>query len=632
MATLGNTVIQGTARGTQAATAYDHLVRLGEFEAALIAYGAAYSHATASVASSHSLVLSIDGQAISGSVRVKASDFAANQAALGVETDNGLYALLGTTASTAAAGNHTHAYASGSVPGLMSPDLWQKLDGIAANATANQADAWLLDRTHHTGTQGYGSIYDFATGVGLIAVPLAGGTMTGLLEFGSDGMLRLANLTDTEIEALPTPGFGTLVANSTYGLPGFYTGSRWIQLAGSAEESAGSSDNSLIHGDVVVDGTDAATIQAGAVDRAMMAAMQSGRILGRYDGLLGDPQDLTPTQVRSILSVEYGATANQADAYLLDLGNHTGQLDATQIYGLSAAISELAISVATGGTLLGPLAFAGTENWGLRLAELSQAEKEAITPQRGITLFNTTYGYPESYDGTEWLNLSGGNVTSIYGHVVVDTDYFATIQPGVVTRAMMADLPYATVLGRHSAGTGVPEAVTMAQLRSLLNVEDGATANLADAWLLDRTHHTGQQNYGSIYDFAAGVAAYAVAGSGWNEFYAPRVVEPGVEFSSGETHYARHLTEELDPVTEIKVYCASAPSGGVARVIPLFNGSYALQSPHYLEIASMASMAASTAIAITNPPENTRVDVEVLANYGGALGLDITVIGTVVTT
>lgn len=52
-----------------------------------------------------------------------------------------------------------------------------------------------------------------------------------------------------------------------------------------------------------------------------------------------------------------------------------------------------------------------------------------------------------------------------------------TIDDGVVTLAKMADLATSTILGRTTAGTGVPEALTASQVRSLINVEDGATAD-----------------------------------------------------------------------------------------------------------------------------------------------------------
>lgn len=72
---------------------------------------------------------------------------------------------FGTTAGTVAEGDHTHASATTSVAGFMSAADKTKLDAIATSATANQADAYLLDRANHTGTQAHTTI----TGLGSLA-------------------------------------------------------------------------------------------------------------------------------------------------------------------------------------------------------------------------------------------------------------------------------------------------------------------------------------------------------------------------------------------------------------------------------------------------------------------------------
>lgn len=72
---------------------------------------------------------------------------------------------FGTTAGTVAEGDHTHSDATTSDAGFMSAADKTKLDGIATAATANQADAYLLDRANHTGTQAHTTI----TGLGSLA-------------------------------------------------------------------------------------------------------------------------------------------------------------------------------------------------------------------------------------------------------------------------------------------------------------------------------------------------------------------------------------------------------------------------------------------------------------------------------
>ncbi|MER9533033.1 hypothetical protein NKI89_24950 [Mesorhizobium sp. M0309] len=57
-----------------------------------------------------------------------------------------------------------------------------------------------------------------------------------------------------------------------------------------------------------------------------------------------------------------------------------------------------------------------------------------------------------------------------------------------------------TVLGRVTAGPGITEELTPAQTRTLLNVADGATANSADAFLLARANHTGNQSADTLTD------------------------------------------------------------------------------------------------------------------------------------
>jgi hypothetical protein len=113
----------------------------------------------------------------------------------------------------------------------------------------------------------------------------------------------------------------------------------------------------------------------------------------------------------------------------------------------------------------------------------------------------------------------GGGVTDgDKGDITVSGSGAAwTIDAGAVTLSKMADLASSTILGRATAGTGVPEALTAAQVRTILNVANGATANQADAFLLSRANHTGTQTASTISDFAEAVddevASLLVAGA-----------------------------------------------------------------------------------------------------------------------
>jgi hypothetical protein len=110
-------------------------------------------------------------------------------------------------------------------------------------------------------------------------------------------------------------------------------------------------------------------------------------------------------------------------------------------------------------------------------------------------------------------NLSGTNtgdnaVNSLYSGLVSNATHTGdvtgatalTITNGAVTNAKMANVATGTIKGRVTAATGVVEDLTATQVRTLLNVADGATANSPDATLLNRANHTGTQLASTISD------------------------------------------------------------------------------------------------------------------------------------
>ena len=91
--------------------------------------------------------------------------------AIGAGTSN---LTIGTTATTAKAGDYAPPNASTTVDGLMLSVDKVKLDSVATYATKNQSDVILLNRANHTGTQPISSI----TGVVPIAQIPTGTTAT----------------------------------------------------------------------------------------------------------------------------------------------------------------------------------------------------------------------------------------------------------------------------------------------------------------------------------------------------------------------------------------------------------------------------------------------------------------------
>lgn len=223
------------------------------------------------------------------------------------------------------------------------------------------------------------------------------------------------------------PPDGTLWLDATSGEVRVRSGGVTLPLGGGGGIADGD------RGDVTVSGGGAVwTVDAGAIGNAKLGAMASGTVKGRASAGAGVPEDLSPAQVRGLINVADGATANATDAALRDRATHTGTQAASTITGLAAVATSGSASDLATGTLPG-----------------------------------------------------------------------ARIADGALSLAKLANSPTGTILGRVAAGSGATERLTAEQVRGILNVAEGATANAGDAALRDRASHTGTQSATTISDFAA---------------------------------------------------------------------------------------------------------------------------------
>ena len=173
-----------------------------------------------------------------------------------------------------------------------------------------------------------------------------------------------------------------------------------------------------------------------------------------------------------------------------------------------------ALRVSADGTAFSDVFSADPATGRLTLANptiLAGQASDPASPVNGMIWHNSTSGEMKVRAGGITQVVGGGGVSDgDKGDVTVSASGTAwTIDAGAVTLAKMANVATGTILGRVSAATGVPEALTAAQARSVLNVASGATANSADAVLLARGNHTGTQGAGTI----TGLAAIATSGS-----------------------------------------------------------------------------------------------------------------------
>lgn len=179
--------------------------------------------------------------------------------------------------------------------------------------------------------------------------------------------------------------------------------------------------NATHTGDVT--GATALTIAANVVTNTKLADMATATVKGRATAGSGDPEDLTAAQVRTILNVADGATSNSSDATLLARANHTGTQTAATISDFSAAVAATA---------------------------------------------SVTANTAKVTNATHTGDVTGSGAL--------------TIANNVVTNAKLADMATATMKGRVTAATGDPEDLTAAQVRTLLNVADGADVNVQSDW------------------------------------------------------------------------------------------------------------------------------------------------------
>jgi hypothetical protein len=315
-------------------------------------------------------------------------------------------------------------------------------------------------------------------------------------------------------------------------------------------------------GDVTSIGDGATTIINNAVTNAKAADMAVNTIKGRITSGTGDPEDLTATQVRTLLDVETTTQLNTRDTNNRSRANHTGTQLASTISDFDSAVSSNSAVVAntakvtnathtgdvTGATAL-TIANGVVSNTKLATVATSTIKGrvstgtgvvEDLTATQVRTIINVENGAQvndtgveivsklEALTGEDRLNIDaidGGDITvestqfttgpltiktdsvptassthfvnsgnlftylsgleggSPYTHpdhtgdVTSISDGATTISNNVVSNSKLSDVTTGTIKGRVSAGTGDPEDLTSSQVRTLINVEDGAQVN-----------------------------------------------------------------------------------------------------------------------------------------------------------
>ena len=183
-----------------------------------------------------------------------------------------------------------------------------------------------------------------------------------------------------------------------------------------------------------------------SVTNAKLANMATLTIKGNKESSTGDPQDLTATEVRTLLNVADGATVGATTAQVTAIGLNTAKTS-----------------------------FPG---------------------------FGTEAGKALEGD-TALLQLGTSSTTALAGDTVVDG-----VADDAVTNTKLANMDTSRIKGRVTSNTGDPEDLTAAQVRTLLNVADGATANVGD---ITRVNITAGDGLTGSVDTASGDHTQTIA-------------------------------------------------------------------------------------------------------------------------
>lgn len=302
----------------------------------------------------------------------------------------------------------------------------QKTDLTDAGDSTLHYHAADRDRTNHTGTQLATTISDFNSAA-LSAAPAETTTTTGAL-------INSATAKTTPVDADMVGLMDSAASNVLKKLS-------WANLKATLKTYFDTLYNLYVHpnhsGDVTSVGDGATTIANSAVTLAKMADVATTTVFYRKTAGTGAPE----VQTLSTLKTDLGLT-----------GTNSG--DQTSIAGITGTKTQFNTAVTDGDFL-----YSG---------DITQYTDELAQDAVGA-MVDTTLIYTDSTPLLSRAALTG-DVTASSG------SNSTTIVNDAVTNAKAANMAVNTIKGRITTGTGDPEDLTATQVRTIINVADGANA------------------------------------------------------------------------------------------------------------------------------------------------------------
>lgn len=227
--------------------------------------------------------------------------------------------VLNNTDVGAAASSHIHSNATTSVAGFMSDVDKTKLNGIDTGATANSADAYLLSRTNHTGTQAQSTITNLVSDLAAKQDTLV--NTLNIKSLNGISLLGSGNVT------LSTGGSTTFTGLTD--TPASYTGgaSKFVRV--NSGETA----------------VEFVAVGTAAFNNSTDFAGSSHTHADATTGLSGFMSAADKTKLNGVTT---GATANSSDVTLLSRTNHTGTQLSSTISDFNTAADARVVAGITG--------------------------------------------------------------------------------------------------------------------------------------------------------------------------------------------------------------------------------------------------------------------------------------------
>ena len=236
--------------------------------------------------------------------------------------------------------------------------------------------------------------------------------------------------------------------------------------------------------------SDAVRVKDAGITMAKLANVATDTFIGRTASGTGVPKALSKSEALAILNVADGANANvsgdNGNAAIYDNSGtpafKSGITKAEVLSILNVADGATVDQDLSGLALKTQISGAFTAGEGIDISSGAISGENATTSNKGIASFNTAN-----------FAVSSGDVT---------------IKDGGVALAEMANLAADKIIGRaNGAGTGVPTALTATQIRTIINVEDGAAADQDLSGLALKTQISGAFTAGEGIGISSGVIA-----------------------------------------------------------------------------------------------------------------------------